>query len=55
METNLTGVFAAGDIVRGASLSCMGNQGWKRCCSINKKHFLKTKKLKKQRLLNEKL
>ena len=32
LMTSLDGVFAAGDIVRGASLSCLGYQRWKRCC-----------------------
>ena len=39
METNIPGVFAAGDIVRGASLVVWGNQRWQRCCSYQFKNI----------------
>ena len=46
METNVEGVFAAGDIVRGASLVVWGiRDGREAAISINK--YLQTKKLKK--------
>ena len=46
METNLQGVFAAGDIVRGASLVVWGiRDGREAAISINK--YLQTKKIKK--------
>ena len=46
METNIEGVFAAGDIVRGASLVVWGiRDGREAAISINK--YLKEKKLKK--------
>ena len=48
METNLPGVFAAGDIVRGASLVVWAiKDGRDAAISINK--FLKSKKLKKNK------
>ena len=49
METNLKGVFAAGDIVRGASLSCMGYQRWKRCAAAMKT-YLENIELKKSKV-----
>ncbi len=46
METNVEGVFAAGDIVRGASLVVWGiRDGREAAISINK--HLQAKKLKK--------
>ena len=48
METNLEGVFAAGDIVRGASLVVWAiRDGREAAIEINK--YLKTKKLKKHK------
>ena len=55
METNLPGVFAAGDIIRGASLVVWAIKRWKRRSSINKKFFRESKNLVKRRLLNEKI
>ena len=54
METNLPGVFAAGDIIRGASLVVWAIKDG-RDASESIKNFLINKEIKKKKLLNEKL
>ena len=54
METNLQGVFAAGDIVRGASLVVWAIKDGRDAAESIRKIFRK-KRNKQQKLLNEKL
>ncbi len=49
METNLTGVFAAGDIVRGASLVVWAIKDG-RDAAVNIKKFLETKEINKEKV-----
>ena len=49
METNLTGVFAAGDIVRGASLVVWSIKDG-RDAAVNIKKFLETKEINKEKV-----
>ena len=49
METNLSGVFAAGDIVRGASLVVWAIKDG-RDAAVSIKNFLKSKELKKEKV-----
>ena len=49
METNLTGVFAAGDIVRGASLVVWAIKDG-RDAALSIKKFLETKVINKEKV-----
>jgi glutamate synthase (NADPH/NADH) small chain len=49
METNLPGVFAAGDIIRGASLVVWAIKDG-RDAAISIKSFLESKELKKEKV-----
>ena len=49
METNLQGVFAAGDIIRGASLVVWAIKDG-RDAAVSIKNFLESKELKKERV-----
>ena len=49
METNLSGVFAAGDIIRGASLVVWAIKDG-RDAAISIKNFLEKKKLKEEKV-----
>ena len=49
METNLTGVFAAGDIVRGASLVVWAIKVG-RDAALNIRKFLETKEINKEKV-----
>ena len=48
METNLSGVFAAGDIVRGASLVVWAIKDGRDAAENNEKFFINIKNKKKE-------